>query len=184
VGGVVGLRPVGPGDLDVYLRMRTDAAMMAHLGGPQDAAGMAAKVHRDVEAAAADREWILMILPGDDPAAVAGTVALWQHEAAGETISEIGWMVLPEHQGKGIATDALRTVLRRAAADGRWGPIHAYPAVTNMASNRLCRRLGFTSTGARDIIFRNRLFRTNRWVWTAPKPLLGTDVGTSKSSAP
>jgi RimJ/RimL family protein N-acetyltransferase len=35
---------------------------------------------------------------------VAGSVALWSHdEDDGEPITEIGWMVLPEFQGRGHA---------------------------------------------------------------------------------
>ena len=164
---MVQLRDVRPGDLEVYLRLRTDPRMMAELGGPQDPAEMAAKVARDVEEVAHDRSWVLMILPDDaDPALVAGTVNLWSR-ADGEagTRSEIGWMVLPEHQGRGLATAAVWAVLRRAAEDGRWGAIHAYPAITNEPSNRLCRRSGFLLAGEQDTLFRGRVFRTNHWVW-------------------
>jgi hypothetical protein len=48
----VRLRDVQPGDLDAYIRMRCDPAMMAELGGPLPADRMPAKVERDVVAAA------------------------------------------------------------------------------------------------------------------------------------
>jgi hypothetical protein len=57
---------------------------------------MAAKLERDVASVEADRHWVLVIVTDDGTAA--GTVALWDHEWEGETIDEIGWMVLPEHQ--------------------------------------------------------------------------------------
>ena len=49
-----------------------------------------------------------MIIPGQTaPDVVAGSVTLWSHdEEDGEPVTEIGWMVLPEFQGRGLATRA------------------------------------------------------------------------------
>lgn len=75
------LRDVEPDDVAAYVRMRCDPVMMAELGGPVHPEGMAAKVARDVEQAAADAAWIKMIIPDESaPGVVAGPVALWSHE--------------------------------------------------------------------------------------------------------
>lgn len=87
----------------------------------------------------------------------------------GEPISAIGWMVLPEHHGRGIGKQAVRILLTAAHADGRWGPIHAFPGVTNAASNGICRALGFRLIGLRDVTFADRLLSTNHWVGD-PRP--------------
>jgi GNAT superfamily N-acetyltransferase len=97
--------------------------MMAELGGPLPRQGIEEKVARDVQAAAAGTEWIKMIVPGEALAdAVAGSVALWSHgEDGGEPVTEIGWMVLPEFQGRGLAKRAVRMLLdwpARTAAGG------------------------------------------------------------------
>jgi len=158
------LRAVQLGDVDAYVRMRCDPVMMAELGGPQPRAGIEDKVARDVEAMAADRDWVLMIVPDPaEPATVAGTVTLWSHDEDGERVTEIGWMVLPEFQGRGLAKAAARMVLERARDDGSWGPVHAFPGVTNAASNAICRTLGFTLLGERDTVFADRVIRTNHW---------------------
>ena len=74
------LRDVEPGDVDAYVRMRCDPVMMGELGGPLPREGMAAKVARDAQQAAADTAWIKMIIPdGSAPGVVAGSVALWSH---------------------------------------------------------------------------------------------------------
>lgn|GEM_PF-2892236 len=57
------LRNVRPDDVDAYVRMRCDPVMMADLGGPLPVDGIAAKVERDVQSAAADTQWIKMIVP-------------------------------------------------------------------------------------------------------------------------
>src|SRR5262249_27137418 len=139
----VRLRDVELGDLDVYVRMRCDPVMMAELGGPLPREGMEAKVGKDVADTASGLVRGLMILPDDaDPSTVAGSVALWSHPEGTETISEVGWMVLPEFQGRGLATAAVRVLLERARSESRWGIVHAFPGVTNGPSNGICRRVG------------------------------------------
>jgi RimJ/RimL family protein N-acetyltransferase len=159
------LRDVESGDVDAYVWMRCDPVMMAELGGPLARKGMQAKVDADVRRTRADEQWVCMIVPdGGAPRVVAGTVTLWSHQAGdGDPMSEIGWMVLPEFQGQGYATRAVRAVLDRARKDGRWGVIHAFPAVTNRASNALCRSIGFTLVGDCPMTFNGGEFVTSHW---------------------
>ncbi|MCM2518293.1 GNAT family N-acetyltransferase [Streptomyces griseoincarnatus] len=158
------LRDVEYGDVDAYVRMRCDPVMMAELGGPLPCEGMEAKVQRDVQRVAADTDWTKMIVPDEaELDVVAGTVTLWPHDADGERISEIGWMVLPEYQGRGLAKQGVRTLLELARDDGRWGLIHAFPATTNAPSNGICRALGFRFLGKQDVPFAGRVLQTNHW---------------------
>jgi RimJ/RimL family protein N-acetyltransferase len=159
------LRDVEPGDVGAYVRMRCDPVMMAELGGPLPREGMAAKVARDVQQAAADTAWIKMIIPdGSAPGVVAGSVALWSHEDSGTAMSEIGWMVLPEFQGRGIATTAVRMLLELAREQERWGLVHACPAITNVPSIGVCRSAGFRFVEEQETTFARRMFCTNHWV--------------------
>src|SRR4051812_21523770 len=111
------LRPLTRNDLRLYERVYTDPRMWLELGGvvEQD---MVAKLERDVASVEADRHWVLVIVT--EEGAAAGTVALWDREWEGETIDEIGWMVLPEHQGRGLAGAAVAEALRRADEAVRW----------------------------------------------------------------
>jgi RimJ/RimL family protein N-acetyltransferase len=162
----VRLRDVELGDVDAYVRMRCDPVMMAELGGPLPREGMKEKVARDVRSAAEGADWIKMIVPDEAaPGVVAGNVVLWSHdEDDGAPISEIGWMVLPEFQGRGLGKRAVRMLLELAGEDRRWGLVHAFPATTNAASNGICRSLGFQLTGERDVTFAGRVLRSNCWV--------------------
>ncbi len=154
------LRPLTSEDGPLYERIYRDPAMWTELGGvvEQD---MAAKLDRDVAAVEADRHWILVIVTGDGEAA--GTVSLWDHEWNGETINEIGWMVLPERQGRGLASAGVAEALHRADAARRWQALHAFPATTNAPSNALCRRHGFDLLGPIAYTYRGQTLRVNHW---------------------
>ena len=106
-----------------------------------------------------------MIVPGKAaPGVAAGSVVLWSHDQDGEHISEIGWMVLPEFQGRGIGKRAVRLMLDQARDDGRWGLVHAFPAVKNAPSNRICRSLGFTLTDKQYIALNGCVMRASHWI--------------------
>jgi RimJ/RimL family protein N-acetyltransferase len=51
---------------------------------------------------------------------------------------------LPEYQGQGIATKAGEAVIEHARQEHRHQFMHAFPSVSNTASNAICRKLGFT----------------------------------------
>jgi RimJ/RimL family protein N-acetyltransferase len=97
-----------------------------------------------------------------------GTIGVWDSEVDGEAVSEAGWMILPEHQGKGFASAALRLVLQMARSNPRWGDIHACPGASNGASNALCRKSGFVLLGPLTVDYAGRTLEVNHWVWRAP----------------
>ncbi len=160
---VVQLRKITIDDLWLYEAIHCDPAMMAELGGPLPKEGLAEKLRRDAQDVEADRVWVFAIIPDRGADTTAGTVSIWNHEWRGETITEIGWMVLPEFQGRGLASEAVRSVLRKARSEGRWDVVHAFPATTNAASNAMCRKMGFSLIEECDYQFRDRLLRCNHW---------------------
>jgi RimJ/RimL family protein N-acetyltransferase len=175
----VELRPLTHEDRRLYERIYTDPRMWAELGGvlEQD---MAAKLERDISAVEADRHWVLVIVTEDGTAA--GTVALWDHEWEGEAIDEIGWMVLPEHQGRGLASAGVAEALRRADEAARWRVLHAFPATTNGPSDALCRKHGFALRGPIDYTYRERTLCVNHWVRDTLAALPEGSVRTSNPS--
>jgi RimJ/RimL family protein N-acetyltransferase len=138
----VRLRDVELGDVGAYVRMQCDPVMMAELGGPLPREGIDEKVARDVRSAAEGADWIKMIVPDEAaPDVVAGNVVMWSHdEDDGTSISEIGWMVLPEFQGRGLGKRAVRMLLELAAEDGRWGLVHFCGATAGSSTRPPWRR--------------------------------------------
>ena len=157
------IRPLRLEDRRLYERIYTDPRMWVELGGvlEQDVTKNFEIAIASVEA---DRHWVLVIVTDDGIAA--GTVSLWGHDWEGEAIDEIGWMVLPEHQGRGLASAGVTEALRRADAAARWRVLHAFPATTNGPSNALCRNHGFALRGPIDYYYTygDRTLRVNHWV--------------------
>lgn len=157
------LRDITLDDLPLYEAIYCDPVMLEHNGGALPKEGLAEKLARDVATTAAGETWVLVIVPEEDPDAAAGTVTIWPHEIDGEPLIEIGWMVLPGFQGRGIGKAAVRAALDRARAENRWGVVHAFPPVTNQRSIRMCRTLGFEQLETRDFQWRGRTLRCSHW---------------------
>ena len=158
------LRNIETRDLWLYEAIHCDPRMMEHLGGPLPKEGLAEKLERDAAATAADEVWVLVIVPDEETGQAAGTVTIWEHEVGDERLDEIGWMVLPDFQGQGVGSTAVRMALDRARAEERWDVVHAFPPVSNPASNAMCRKLGFSLVGERTNRFRDRELRVNHWM--------------------
>lgn len=157
-------------DDDMWLTeaLETDPRVMAELGGPWPVEEIS-QIHRRRLEHIADGAWYFMIVPHPDEQAVGG-ITIWRSEWGDEPISEVGWTVLPEHQGRGYATVALRLLLERAQSDRRWGDIHAFPGLTNAASNALCRKFGFELLGEVEVDYGGRVLACNHWVLRAETP--------------
>ena len=141
--------------------LECDPDMMRELGGPADPAGIP-RLHRMRLEYVAKGEWWLVIVP-ESSGPPAGTIGIWERKFRERPIHEVGWMVLPEFQGRGIAGEALRMLVARARADPRYSRIHAFPGISNVPSNALCRRAGFVHTEECEVRFRDRPLRVNHW---------------------
>jgi RimJ/RimL family protein N-acetyltransferase len=122
------------------------------------------KVRKDAVEAANDICWIKMVVPDPDtPDVVAGPVTIWSHDTGEGPVSEIGWLILPQFQGRGLGKCAARTLLEQARDEDRWGIVHAFPATGNGASNGICRSLGFRFVAEQNVTFADRVLRSNHW---------------------
>lgn len=144
-------------DLSLTEALETDPEVMRHLGGPIDRERLPALHRRRL----ADPWWFKIVLEPDGPGV--GTIGVWETRHGEETLHETGWMVLPAHQGRGIASAALGLLIERARAEPLFERIHAFPPVTNAPSNALCRRSGFTLLGQDDFVYSGRTLHCNHW---------------------
>lgn len=79
--------------------------------------------------------------------AVCGLVGFVSTDAANHR-TEIGYWLLPEHQGKGVMTNMVRHLCRWCAAERNINRIQIRCAAGNRLSNAIPLRLGFTLEGA------------------------------------
>ena len=155
------LVPYSDADLGLTEAIECDQEMMAELGGPVARAEIPA-IHRRRLDTTANGDWWLKIVP-EPSGPPAGTIGIWSREWEGDEIHEVGWMVLPAFQGRGIASAALAMILSRARADPRFRSIHAFPAITNGPSNGLCRKFGFAQIGRCECEYAGRSLTCNHW---------------------
>jgi RimJ/RimL family protein N-acetyltransferase len=158
----VRLEPWGTGDLPLLVKLLGDPEMTKHIGGPESPEKLAERQTRyeRMDPAAGRMLKIVASSTGEE----VGWVGYWERTWRDEGIYEIGWSVLPSHQGRGIATRATSQAIERARSDGRHRFVHAFPSVNNGPSNAICRKLGFTLIEERDFEYPpGNFLRCNDW---------------------
>ena len=91
-------------------------------------------------------------------------VGFWTKEWRDQLVYEVGWMVVPEFQGRGIASRALGLLIERARPAPEIPSMHAFPPVSNAPSNALCRKFHFTLLEERAFVYAGRTLRCNHWM--------------------
>ena len=157
----VSLEPWGSGDLPLLERLLGDPRMTVHLGGPESPAQLRERQARYERLEGGDRMFkILDVTSG----AGVGSVGFWTREWREAHVYEVGWMVVPEHQGRGIAGAATAEAIELARHDGTHRFMHAFPSIENAASNAICRKLGFELLEACEFEYpKGHLMVCNDW---------------------
>ncbi len=141
---------------DFQLLVRLNAPEMTeHLGGPETPEQLELRHKRYVAAAEsgtshgtekANAAYVFKAIL-EAEGVVVGGVNFWDREWNGEQVYEMGWGVVPEFQGRGIASAAVAQAVELARATKRRSAIHAFPSVDNGPSNGICRKVGFELLG-------------------------------------
>jgi RimJ/RimL family protein N-acetyltransferase len=142
----VSVRPYGEEDLWLPEKTLGNPNQMVHLNGPESIEDIQ-KRHNKFLAMSADPhagcQFTILAGPLHAPA---GNVGYWENEWKGQIGWEVGWFVLPEFQGRGVATAATRLIIDLITKLQSHKFVFAFPSVNNHPSNNICRRLGFTLT--------------------------------------
>ncbi|MFJ6670820.1 GNAT family N-acetyltransferase [Actinosynnema sp. NPDC091369] len=139
----VDLRPWSEGDLGLLRRLNAPE-LTAHLGGPEPDDRVADRHRRYL--VLGDGRMFRVEVDG----VPAGSIGYWGRTWRDEEVWEVGWSVLPEFQGRGVASAAARATVAAARAEGGRRSVHAFPSVDHPASNAVCRKAGFTLLGEAD----------------------------------
>jgi RimJ/RimL family protein N-acetyltransferase len=161
VSATVTLEPWGSGDLSLLERLMGDPRMTEHLGGPETPDKLRERQGRYEHLEGGDRMFkIVEVASG----AGVGSVGFWTKEWRDEQVYEIGWMVVPEFQGRGIAVAAMALAIELATRQAKHRFMHAFPNVENAASNAICRKLGFELLEACEFEFpKGHVMTCNDW---------------------
>lgn len=162
-GGEIRLEPWAPDDLSLLERTMGDPEMTVHLGGPEDATKLANRQTKYEELASSGEGRMFKIVDATTGEGL-GSVGYWDKTWKGMNVFETGWLIVPEAQGRGIATTATAKAMARAKEDGTHRYVHAFPSVENVASNAICRKLGFEFLGEYDFEFpKGHWMRCSDW---------------------
>jgi RimJ/RimL family protein N-acetyltransferase len=149
------------GDLPLLERLMGDPRMTEHLGGPESPGELRERERRYERLEHGDRMFKII---DQASGAGAGSVGFWTKEWRDDQVYEIGWMVAPEFQGRGIGVAAVAQAIGVARRDDRHRFVHAFPNVDNGPSNAICRKLGFSLREACEFDFPKGHFMTcNDW---------------------
>ena len=157
---VVRLRSWSEGDSPLLTAANTPA-MTTFLGGPESPEDV---VRRHEKYLRLHREGAARAFAILDEEEAVGWVGWWHTERDGSAAAEMGWFVVPEAQGRGVARAAVELAVADAAAllpAGRM--LYAFPAVENAASNALCARAGFARLGTERVPFRGTVLHVAVW---------------------
>jgi RimJ/RimL family protein N-acetyltransferase len=161
VSATVILEPWGSRDLPLLERLMGDPGMTEHLDGPESPDQLRERQGRYERLEGGDR--MFKIVDVDSDAGV-GSVGFWTKEWRDEQVYEVGWMVVPECQGRGVAMAATAQAIERARRQNKHRFVHAFPSVDNAPSNAICRKLGFELLGVCEFEFPKGHFMTcNDW---------------------
>ena len=141
------LRELLPTDSPALFRLRSDGRVMEHIGRPratveQDASDLIARITADRHA----NEGITWAMTLHDNDTLIGTIGFYRLKLEHHT-AEVGYMMDPDHWGKGLMSEALQAVVE--CGFGRYG-FHRIEAITdpaNAASRALLLKNGFALEG-------------------------------------
>ena len=137
------IQPWSDVDLELLQKLLGDPEMTAHLGGPESSEQILRRHQRYLHLPEGGTDHMFKIVWVPDGEGV-GSVGYWRKTWRDQEVYEIGWLVLPDYQGHGIATKAAAAVIEFARQEFKYQFLHAFPSVENPASNAICRKLGFT----------------------------------------
>jgi RimJ/RimL family protein N-acetyltransferase len=137
------LHPWSEEDLPLILELMSDPNVMAHLGGTETTEQIERRNKRYAHLSedGIDQMFKVVLASNAEPV---GKIGYWKKNWRDQLVYEMGWMVLPAFQGRGLATKAGEAVVKILRKEKRFPYIHAFPSVANPASNAICRKLGFS----------------------------------------
>lgn len=147
-------------DIDALFRLRTNEVVMQYIGRPkpqnrEDVATYIDRIRKDFEQSLG----ITWIISAKETGLAIGTMGLWRMDKENHR-AEIGYLLDPEYQGRGIAAEAMHAVLNYGFNALKFHAVEANVDPLNEASKRLLLKTGFVQEG----YFRESYFFEGRFL--------------------
>jgi len=147
------LRRLQPGDLARFAAYRADPELARYQGWSAPSMAEAADFIAGMHAAPAfvEEAWLQLAIaqrPGDE---LVGDIGLCLHAGG---VAEIGFTLMREAQGRGLATEALRALIEMLFARPEVQALIAITDARNHASMRLLERLGLQLQHSEAALFK------------------------------
>ena len=133
--------PLEESDLELLEQMDSNPQVMKTLGGLRTAAQTAAYLQENLEHWDRHGYGLWMLRSRSDNAFVGRAVLRHVHVADNDEI-EVGYALMPEFWGRGLATEVGREIVRAAFEDAGLSDLVAFTLPTNQASQNVIRKLG------------------------------------------
>ncbi|HSK12815.1 MAG TPA: GNAT family N-acetyltransferase [Phnomibacter sp.] len=163
------LRAVTPSDADALFELRRMDEVMLYLDRPRpqtidEVVELIEKINTSFE----QGEGISWIIAEQGMEKAIGTIGFWRMDKPNHR-AEIGYMLHPDHWGKGYATEAMHAVLLYAFDTLKFHSIEANINPLNEASKKLLEKTGFVQ----EAYFRENYFFDGRFLDSVIYSLLG-----------
>lgn len=145
------------------LRRGNTPEMTVHIGGPETESEVISRHERYLRLWETNEARCFVVTDGSESL---GAICCWKTTWRDQDVFEAGWFIVPEAQGRGLGSAAVRLLIddTRAHAQGR-RLLTAFPDGRNAPSNALCRNAGFTLAGQRAGVFRGADLAMNEWIF-------------------
>lgn len=137
------LRAFVPEDAEQLFHLRSHPEITRHLDrdNDKDVAAVTALIERMASdfQESGSVAWAMRLRGQQE---IIGSISIWRIDHKNHR-GEIGYMMLPEHWGKGLMSEAMQHLLKVAFQDMRLHSLEANTALNNTASHALLERHGF-----------------------------------------
>ena len=144
------LRKLKMSDTEAIYAVRSNTEVNTYLDRPLSiSTDEAASFIQKIENLVASNEGLYWAITLKDNGALIGTICYWNIDAEKDK-AELGYELLPQFQGKGIMTEALKSVIELGFDFLKLKNITAFPQKDNIKSHKLLEKCHFTRDFERE----------------------------------
>lgn len=157
------LREMVEADAHAILKMRSNVEVMRYLDRePAKSLEDALEYIKKIQFGISSNSGITWAIADAETDLLVGTIGFWRIDVE-HYRGEIGYMLQPEHQGKGLMQEAMELALDYAFTQLKLHSIEANVNPDNLASKKILERNGFVQ----EAYFRENYFYNNRFIDSA-----------------